>query len=814
MTTKAQVLFTGDGSQLERTLAQLSAKFQSFEKNLPTRAFDSLKGAAAGFLGGLSAGALVAFANKGAEAAARFQDLAEQTGASAVGIAGLTRAAAIGGTTVESLAGLMVKLQKGLAGADEETKGAAAAIQALGFNLAEFKKLRADEQFEAIAKRLAEFSDEGGGKAAFAVKALGRAGAEALPALKALAEEGGRFTKLTAEQIRVADEYADKNAKLRARFEELQQVIGIAAIPAITALKEAGIDAARAILGLGNAADDAGVGVEKFSDLAFDAAGAVATAAESIIGIVKLIRAVGGSFQAVAADVEFFSKVMREGFFGMASPEGRARIEAALNERERVVSEANQRYIDLWNYDGTAITKAINEAQRKAQDAAGGFGPGENPTPFKTRPKLNQDLFGGDDSSGKDKAKALFDQQFRLLERHIQAEQQLLQSREQSLQRYYRDDKLGLTDYYDTRLSIIQDALAKTLAAYDQEAAAAQKLLNSSKGKDRITAETKLQDILERRKAAEIAGNRTISEAEQDRIRDTEKYQEAVESLNAKLLEMQGRLVAASDIQQRLANKDARSRFTANGDAAALAALDQIESLQRSQKRFAEAQEQFNIAQQGAAAIETRINAARQRGAITTLESIAKIDAARKAEAARLSSVADAMEEVARATKDPQMLAAVDALRARIEELAASANELERVFSEVFEGAFADSLGDFITGTKSAKEAFNDFTRSVLNNISRIASQNIAEAMFGKSGPGGGVGSFFAGLFGGGGGSGYGPTLPNGMPVHHNGIDYVPRTGPAILQKGERVISAKDNAAAAMVGRIGRELGMQRARGF
>lgn len=34
-----------------------------------------------------------------------------------------------------------------------------------------------------------------------------------------------------------------------------------------------------------------------------------------------------------------------------------------------------------------------------------------------------------------------------------------------------------------------------------------------------------------------------------------------------------------------------------------------------------------------------------------------------------------------------------------------------------------------------------------------------------------------------------------GLPIYHSGIDYVPQTGPALLQRGERVISARNNAA-------------------
>jgi phage-related minor tail protein len=59
-----------------------------------------------------------------------------------------------------------------------------------------------------------------------------------------------------------------------------------------------------------------------------------------------------------------------------------------------------------------------------------------------------------------------------------------------------------------------------------------------------------------------------------------------------------------------------------------------------------------------------------------------------------------------------------------------------------FVGAFEDGLASFIDGTKSAKDAFKDFVRSVEQQLSRLASQDIANAIFGGKGGGGSSGLF------------------------------------------------------------------------
>jgi hypothetical protein len=89
--------------------------------------------------------------------------------------------------------------------------------------------------------------------------------------------------------------------------------------------------------------------------------------------------------------------------------------------------------------------------------------------------------------------------------------------------------------------------------------------------------------------------------------------------------------------------------------------------------------------------------------------------------------------------------------RRRIGELQpASADALAKKFNDVFSGAFADAITDFATGAKSIKDIVKDLEKSIVQSISRIASQNISESLFGKDGALGGVGGFFAKLFGGG----------------------------------------------------------------
>jgi len=193
-------------------------------------------------------------------------------------------------------------------------------------------------------------------------------------------------------------------------------------------------------------------------------------------------------------------------------------------------------------------------------------------------------------------------------------------------------------------------------------------------------------------------------------------------------------------------------------------------------------------------------------------------EAARKAiEAARISSAISIKEEaLALAQLNPLRAGEAKALQSQItllkeraellnsksfaEQLAADAANLQQ-FKDLFTNTFADAFSSFVDGTKSAKDAFKDFERSLVQSISRIASQNLAEALFGgKSNTGGPdfgklISSLIGSLFGGGGGGGFasGPQLGSfaaGTNFAPGGMALVGERGPELvnLPRGAQVI--------------------------
>lgn len=173
-----------------------------------------------------------------------FQDMAEKTGDTAENIASLALAAGTAGVQMETIVSASNKLTKGLTGVDDETKDAGAAIKALGLDLEQFKSLKASDQLEAVAKALDGFED-GAQKSAVAMALFGKSGADLIPFLKTLSEEGGRQTILTEKQIQLADEYADKQARLASEIGLHAQAIATEAAPIMTEFMQTIADLAR-----------------------------------------------------------------------------------------------------------------------------------------------------------------------------------------------------------------------------------------------------------------------------------------------------------------------------------------------------------------------------------------------------------------------------------------------------------------------------------------------------------------------------------------------------------------------------------------
>lgn len=345
--------------------------------------------AIAGLGAGLSAAVFKEKFDGVVEGILRVKDAAEKTGSSIEQIGGLFQAAKITGDDFGLIEGAIIKLDKALHGADDGAKGAARALEFLGLKASDLRKMDPAQAFTVIAQSMAKVED-GSGKTALAMDLFGKSGAQVLPFLKDYAEIGEQVSKVTKKQTDDAEAYQRAVLRLKAAKEETYKTIAVAVLPVATQFVEALKDTAAQ----GNAAKGA---IKELAanntlrDWAQNSAMAVAILLESLTAVAKGIYAVVGSFRAVWADLTVAGTFAKNGgVVGLAWKSNRDELSAAVDERNKILEDANKRYDELWNYDGTKLSRNLRE-RFDLMNAGAGAGRGSGDDPRRTDKPKNAD---------------------------------------------------------------------------------------------------------------------------------------------------------------------------------------------------------------------------------------------------------------------------------------------------------------------------------------------------------------------------------------------------------------------------------------
>jgi lambda family phage tail tape measure protein len=703
-------------------------------------------------VGAIAAAAGVAFVaiDQLAKSAANFKDLEETTGASAEGLASMAVAAATAGVSMDEIAANSIRLTKGLMGVDGESKAAAAGIKALGLNLADFKKLDPIGQTDALTKAFAGFAD-GAGKTAVATALWGKSGAEMLKVMKALNEQGGRTVILTQAQIETADAYADSQAKAVAELKQYAQVAAIQALPAITALISEFTKAITAVTGLSkeSASLAANNGIRDFSQ---GAAIAIATVGEALVGLFKLVRAVGGSFESVFADIQFGlqiagnAQILNNG--GFFNSENRAALVKALDNRNKIAAEANARYVALFTESGTAVTDALRKQFAAMNAGLTGFRNDAFTDPrsltFGKPPKLPELRFG-DGGGKKKKAKEEVDEVKKALE---ELEKELaLFGQDDSFKKAFEFEGLGATN--------------KQLEHYKANLKELKRLETAGEIQKTIDALVKERDELGLTNEQLTIQKLLLQGATEEQIRFAEsvtatiqafKDQKAIRDAQDAADDYINSLKRASEAEIQLIGKGAKERQRINGR---LAMEDRFEEQRRALNR-------------------SRIDASLSPGGFgpeqqRRYEQELEIIRATQAEALKIY---DATYQQRMQMEADWQVGASEAANDYITNASNIAAQTNDLFTNAFQG-MEDALVKFVT---TGKLDFKSLANSILVDITRIIiKQTIMNALMSAFGMGGTGPIGFASVAGISGGR------ADGGPVEAGKSYFVGERGPEIF---------------------------------
>ena len=743
---------------------------QKFVKNMEAQARKI--GAALGINATAVGTALFLMTKNAIDAADRLNDLSKSTGISVDVLGGLGFAAKQSGTDIDGVARATKVLNIQLGAAAAGSEDSLAAFKALGISVRDAggNVKGAGAALVEIATKFEQYAD-GPNKAALANKFFGRTHQEMIPLL----DEGGeklqanidyfkKYGGVNKETADRADEFNDTLTKLNLLSGAFARNLAAALLPSLQALANEFV-----------ATKEKGDGFKSGAQDLAEILKATAVAAVYVAsGFQQAGTAIGGVAAAIAALARGDAKASSF-ILGEANKD----VDALVERRDKLIAAIRN----------TTAVVAANQ----------------------TAPKPKREAPGLPDAGAEAAAKKLLDGQLKALERSIREEQDILRDRNHFLTAYYQDDLISIADYYARRQAAQDEATRKQTRALDDEIAALKKFAATAKPADRIEAENKIEEAIDKRSKVErdaaIAGiDNYIEQGRAVRQFADSVEQAAIAVANARG-DTVGAGVAAFDAQNRALRqrieleKQSTDEVVRANAIRGGAALDELRQRTINQLALSKATQDYALSVDEVAIAQARLDNAVTAGSLTELEFLRKKSDLAAAYIPQLQAELAAVEAIARASGRREDLVRVEQLKVQLEALAAQGDLVAKKFNDVFGSSFENAFADFISGTKSAKDAFKSFANAIQQDLSRIVAAQLRGALFGGNGPLSGIGGIFGSIFGGGGGlfganaaNAYAaaivPGFAGGTDFHSGGLALVGERGPELvnLPRGAQVI--------------------------
>jgi len=349
-----------------------------------------------------------------------------------------------------------------------------------------------------------------------------------------------------------------------------------------------------------------------------------------------------------------------------------------------------------------------------------------------------------------DPTKKLLENELKNLERSVTQERELMASRNEFLNLYNEQGLISFGDYFDQRQAILDESTEKQVKAYDAQLKALQDYLaKTPKATDRAETEGKINELLDKRSKVEREAGTQAIKFGFERQKAAKDYKDELDEVNAKLLEMEGKLGAAAAIRFDKQFDGVLKLFNANNNAQAVAMVRNLKEIQVAQAELSKVQQSFSLVQGDLQIAEDRITLARERGTIGEIEGLRASGEARQRAVEKLREQLALFEKIDAAARTPEQQQSVDRLRLQVEQLGATLDPLADRFNTMISGAAGDALTSIFDKTATPKEAAKRFFSSVFSDISGMLIKDFAKTAFG-GGESGGIGGILSRALGGG----------------------------------------------------------------
>ncbi|MBY4834203.1 tape measure protein [Burkholderia dolosa] len=349
------------------------------------------------------------------------------------------------------------------------------------------------------------------------------------------------------------------------------------------------------------------------------------------------------------------------------------------------------------------------------------------------------------------------------------------------------DRLISLKDYYAAKTRIEQQEIDAEIRRVQVSLSQQQRLEKTGKDEPaRLKAkgevaklESELTVLNHKRADIEVANARKAVQAERELREELAKVRDELLDLTGAATSQDRRAAIERQYQTLI------ERLRAEGDTEGAATVGRLIDVKAAAADLAEYERQFNDTLARMRASEESINLQRQSGLLTESQARQQILALHRQTGQSLDALLPQLEAAAAAI-GPDAVARVQAWKNEIAQVKLVVDDVAVAIDGAVQDGFAQLFQDIGSGAKSAKEAFADFGRSVLQTINRIASQKLAEALFGSLMGGGAAGSA----------GGFGALISSFFGFASGGYVTGPGTStsdsiPARLSHGEYVVNAR-----------------------
>lgn len=730
-----------------------------------------VQGLLAGLGVSLTLGAFAALVKGAIDSADELNKLSQKIGISVEALSTLQFAAQLSDVGLDTLKtglkGLSANLTEARAGLGE----GAALFQALGVSVEDTagNLKSSDTILLEIADRFASFED-GATKTALAVKLFGKSGMDMIPFLnqgssgiRALMQEAERLgLKLSTETAQAAEAFNDNLTALKASTSGL----GISLATELLAPLRVVTDAIRE--GQGEATGFAAI-----------LGGALKTTLEAIlvlgVNVAYVFKSMGTEIGGMAAQLTALARLDIRGFkaIGEAMREDAAKARAEVDALSaRILNPPQARPAGPAPTTPTAgnTGAATEDMQRMACVLSGGEWRGGR--------CIKKGAEAKDNSAARLAVlKAQADAEFRLLKTG-------LDQQKAALDRALDDRLVSIRDYYAQRTRLEQAAIDEDVTRKTEERNAQQQMARG--GKDEATrlramAEVKKLDgeiavLAQQRGVIEVANAHAAANAERQLATELARVRD-------RLAEVRGG-TGGDSTRARLQREyqPLIEQLQRMGDTAGTQDVARLIDVESDLAELARFERQYQIATERLSLRGRELQVQKEAGLITETQMRQTLLGLQAETAREVEALIPKMEQLAQSTGSEEAVNRVARLKIEIASLKTVTDEVAVRINGDTQNAFATMFEQIGSGAKSAKDAFADFARSVLASINRIASQKLAESLFGAMGGGGGnggFGAFISGLFKGfaTGGlvSGPGTSTSDSIPARLSAGEYVLR---------------------------------------